>query len=199
MTDQFSPADHGYGAPAAPDDQDGIVQSIDLVAAHQSGDHVLAMYVAAFNESPGAEMPLTVFTGGYAFSGRLVGAPVYFERVAALVDDAAISIPFRQMAEDYRTDTGDEKQLVTTYLHMLDVRVFAGPTQLAKLKAWRGRLSQISSWTTESLAPRKLPKELGRKLPKELPTKDLATKAAKELSTKKASKKSPDRGSRSSG
>ena len=150
MTDQLTPA--GQGAPATADEHDDTVHSIDLVAAHQSGDHVLAMYVAAFNESPGAEMPLTVFTGGFAFSGRLVGAPVYFERVAALVDDRAISIPFLQMAEDYRTDTGDEKQLVTTYLHMLDVRVLSGGSQVAKLKAWRGRLSQISGWTTEPLA-----------------------------------------------
>lgn len=149
MADVQNPGDGG--TPTTKDDDDGIVDSTDLLAAHQSGDHVLAMYVAAFNEDPEAQMPVTVFSGGYAFSGRLVGAPVYFDSVADLVDDDVISLPFRKMAADYRSDPGDGMQLVTTYIHLLDVSVFAGAERLVKLKAWRGRLSQISGWSTERI------------------------------------------------
>ena len=118
---------------------------------------------------------------------------MYFERVAGLVDDAAISIPFRQMAEDYRTDTGDEKQLVTTYLHMLDVRVSRRPDAAGQAEGVaRAAVADQRLDDREPGAP-EAPQGAGRKLPKELPTKDLATKAAKELSTKKASKKSPIR------
>ena len=97
-------------------------------------------------------MPITVFSGGYAFSGRLVGASRYFDTVADLVDDDVIAIPFRKMAADYRSEPGDGRQLVTTYIHLLDVSVFAGAKRLTKLKAWRGRLSQISGWTTERIS-----------------------------------------------
>ena len=136
---------------AVPPAGDGVIESVDLVAAHQSGDHVLAMYIEVFNANPGLHLDVTVFSGGFAFSGRLVGASEYFERVAKLADDDAISIPFRKMAEDYRNEVDDGTTLVTIYLHMLDVRVFSGGQRLGKLKAWRGRLSQISGWTTEKL------------------------------------------------
>ena len=79
--------------------EDGAtVESVDVLAAHQSDDHVLAMYVEALNESPGTDMAVTVFSGGYAFSGRLVAASEYFDAVAEHADSEAIAIPFRQMA-----------------------------------------------------------------------------------------------------
>ena len=138
-------------ASQAPPNGDGTIESVDLLAAHQSGDHVLAMYIAAFNADPTSHMPITVFSGGYAFSGRLVGASMYFDAVADRADNDAISIPFRKMAEDYRNEPADDMPLVTTYVHMLDVSVFGGAERLGKLKAWRGRLSQISGWTTERI------------------------------------------------
>lgn len=142
---------------------DRPIESIDVLAAHQSGDHVLAMYVAAFNDVPGAAMAVTVFSGGYAFSGRMVGAPDYFEAVAALVDDEGISVPFRQMAEVYRGDDPDDEQLLTTYVHMLDVDVFGGAQHLATLAAWRGRLSQVSAWSTERITrPQPKPEREGK-------------------------------------
>lgn len=130
------------------------VESVDVLAAHQSGDHVLAMYVAAFNENPGTEMAITVFSGGYAFSGRLVGAPEYFDAVVEQAGNEAISIPFRKMAEDYRNDPGDDVEMVTIYLHLLDVTVFGGAKRLGKLETWRGRLSQISGWTPQRIKPK---------------------------------------------
>ena len=80
------------------------------------------MYIEAFNADPESHMPITVFSGGYAFSGRLVGASVYFDAVADRADIDAVSIPFRKMAEDYRSEPADDTPLVTTYVHMLDVR-----------------------------------------------------------------------------
>ena len=143
------------GASEAPQNGDGTIESVDLLAAHQSGDHVLAMYISAFNADPESDMPITVFSGGYAFSGRLVGASTYFDAVADRADNDAISIPFRKMADDYLTDAGDGTHLVTTYLHLLNVTVFGGGKRLGKVKAWRGRLSQISGWTTERITPKK--------------------------------------------
>jgi hypothetical protein len=99
-------------------------------------------------------MDATVFAGGYAFSGRLVGAPTFFDTVAGLADDDAVALPFRKLADDYRAED-DDKVLVTTYLHMLDVDVFGGAKHLGRIPAWRGRLSQVSGWTTERLRPRK--------------------------------------------
>jgi hypothetical protein len=143
-----------YGMPGATESNGGTVESIDFLAAHQSGDHILAMYIAAFNETPGTGMKATVFTDGYAFSGRIVGNADYFDRVADLADDDAITVPFRTMAEEYRSDPDDGTTLITTYIHMLDVKVFAGAKRVAKLKTWRGRLSQISGWTTEVINPK---------------------------------------------
>ena len=134
-----------------PEPVDWTIESVDLLAAHHSGDHVLAMYVEAFNDTPGSHLPVTLFSSGYAFSGRLVGAATYFDAVADDVDNEAISIPFRKLAQEYRAIGDDETHLVTTYVHLLDVTVFAGTTRVAKLKAWRGRLSSITGWTTERL------------------------------------------------
>ena len=132
-----------------------VIEAVDVLAAHHSGDHVLAMYVAAFNEMPGSQMDITVFSGGFAFSGRLVGAPTYFETVAEAVDNEAVAVPFRQMAKEQSAATADDTQLLTTYLHMLDVTVFAGTKRFAELTAWRGRLSYVSGWTAERITPKR--------------------------------------------
>lgn len=150
MADVQKPANpQNHDAP----ESDWTIDSIDVLAAHHSGDHVLAMYVGVFNDLPGSQMVITVFSGGYAFTGRLVGAATYLDAVADQVDNEAISIPFRAMAAEYRSQTDEDMQMVTTYVHMLDVTVFAGAKRLAELGSWRGRLSLISGWTTERLAP----------------------------------------------
>ena len=111
------------------------------------------MYITAFNADPNPHAHHRV-QRGYAFSGRLVGASMYFDAVADRADNDAISIPFRKMAEDYRNEPADDMPFVTTYVHMLDVNVFGGAERLGKLKAWRGRLSQISGWTTKRIKPK---------------------------------------------
>jgi hypothetical protein len=145
----------GNGSAAPSDDLGGTIESIDLLAAHQSGDHILAMYVAAFNDDPSAEMPLTVFCDGHAFSGRLVAASVYFDAVADRAADETIAIPFRRLAEDHRGEAPEGMELLTTYIHLLDVNVFAGARRLVKLRAWRGRLSQVSGWSTERISAKR--------------------------------------------
>lgn len=153
MADEGPTADH-HGSDGAVTG-DGGIEPADLLAAHHSGDHVLALYISAFNEAPGSHLDVTVFSGGFAFSGRLVGASTYFDAVAERVDNPAIAVPFRKLAADHREATCDGMDLVTTYVHLLDVSVFGGAKRLGQLEAWRGRLSQISGWTTERIDPKR--------------------------------------------
>lgn len=120
-------------------------------------DHVLTRIVAIFNNSEDMRIGLTVTVGGSVVTGTLVSGATYFETMNELHSKSGLLPVWQPEVEFYREmiDSDEPFDLSveverTTFLHLIDASVYGG-NQLVGLRAWRGRLSEVSGWSIGSL------------------------------------------------
>ena len=129
-------------------------------------DWVLAALVGGASAS-GQGPKLTLFLGGFAVSGILVSEEVYFRRIG-LDESPAKAIASREDkgqeragldAELGRDDLSPEERsaivarlddLEPQYVVMADITIFGAGAMPLTSAAWRGRLSQVTSWVLGS-------------------------------------------------
>lgn len=124
-------------------------------------DPTLAMLVSTINAVPGMEVGVTLYIGGHIVSGLIVGGRVYFEKVAALLQDKgpigeALGGAFTNVAKQYAADEREnrseqddaEDERRTGYIHLRAATVHSpGLGAALEQDLWRGRLSTVAGWS----------------------------------------------------
>lgn len=130
-------------------------------AGYGRPDWMLQLLVKITNESQ-LRMGMTFFIGGSIISGDMVGGREYFDRFGPVLKgespgtEVETSSSFDELKDAYypisenteEEADGGEKDDVPgpTYVHMLNVKVFAGGMTPFQGAIWRGRLSQVDAW-----------------------------------------------------
>jgi hypothetical protein len=121
-------------------------------------DIVLVQLASMANDSPSAEVGITLSVGGALVSGNLIGGPTYFKRQADAIRGVANGESLAEYFETFGSAQyagSENKDRLTladlynsiTFIHLSDVTVMLTNVPTVRLSLWRGRLAAVDGWS----------------------------------------------------
>ncbi|MFN3944613.1 MAG: hypothetical protein ACK4K7_06775 [Allosphingosinicella sp.] len=147
MNDEQAPAEQ------LPQKEDGIGD--DRLALKPHTDWFLASLTSLANK--GLTFPVTLFVGGAAISGILVGGKTYFDEFSRMMrrsfrdneESADIMASFVDQCGSFYGDAAEIAARPPEYVHLVEARLFhpgADPVPKADGVLWRGKLASVDGF-----------------------------------------------------